>query len=186
MNEPKPNLLIPALIGGAFIGVTSALPILEYLNCACCMLIIGGGSLASYLYLKGYPSSLPAVTYGEGALLGLLTGIVGGVVWTAVGIPLHYVKVRMGLGMDDLTELDEVLTDPEIPEGMRRLLEGLFAEGPFSLGIILILVVIYFLASIIFATLGGVAGIAIFRKKSLPAAQTPPAPPSSPSVQADE
>ena len=45
MNE-KPNIVTPALIGGVFLGITSALPILHYINCACCALVIGGGILA--------------------------------------------------------------------------------------------------------------------------------------------
>lgn len=165
----KPSMLVPALIGGAFLGVTSALPVLGYLNCACCMLIIGGGALASYFYLREYPGDLPPVGYGEGALLGLLTGVIGGTVWTLIGIPLQYVKFRLGRGLAEMEAIGETLSDPQIPEGVRLLLEGFFAEGPFSIGIIVISVVTYFLASLVFATLGGVLGIVLFRKRPSPA-----------------
>lgn len=169
MNAEKPNRLTPVLIGATFLGVTSALPILEYLNCACCMLVIGGGILASFFYLRGYPPNLPPVTYGESARLGLLTGVAGGMVWTLVGIPLLYIKASMGLGMEETIALEDILSDPEIPEGLRVILEGLFDQGPLSLGIIFISVVTYFLLSTLFATLGGIIGLAIFQKKADPA-----------------
>ena len=180
MNGRKPDLWTPALIGGTFLGVTSAIPILEYLNCACCMLVIGGGLLSSYLYLKRYPPELPPVTYGEGALLGLLTGVVGGVVWTLVGVPLQYIKMQLGTGVDELAQIQEALSDPRIPEGVGRILEGLFEGGLLSVGMILISVVRNFVISTIFATLGGILGIALFQKKSVPAATSPPPPSEAP------
>ncbi len=39
----------PALLGGLFIGMLSALPIVSVGNCCCCLWMIGGGVLAAYL-----------------------------------------------------------------------------------------------------------------------------------------
>ena len=36
------------LLGGLFIGVLSALPIINLANC-CCLWIVGGGAIAAYL-----------------------------------------------------------------------------------------------------------------------------------------
>jgi hypothetical protein len=47
MNPAAPKLQ-PALFGGLFIGVLSALPIINIANC-CCLWVIGGGVLATYL-----------------------------------------------------------------------------------------------------------------------------------------
>ena len=57
-----------ALLGGVFIGVFSALPIINIANC-CCLWIIGGGVLAAYLAQQNSPRSLSA---GQGAWFGLL------------------------------------------------------------------------------------------------------------------
>lgn len=179
----KPSKLVPALVGGVFIGVTSALPILEFLNCACCMLVIGGGVLATYMYLREYPAGLPPITYGEGAGVGVLAGIVGGFVWSFVGIPLLFIKTRMGMGFGDVGEIQEALSDPEIPPFVREILEGLFTGGGMSLLMILTSIVTYFMVSIIFATLGGILGVALFQKKAPPVAAAPPPPPVVPSPQ---
>lgn len=178
MNARKPDVWAPALIGGTFLGITSAIPILGYLNCACCMLVIGGGLLSSYLYLRTYPPELPRATYGEGALLGLLTGVIGGAVWTLVGVSVQYIKMQFGQKTDDLYQIKEVLSDPRIPEGVRTILEMIFAGGLLSVGMILISAVSYFVISTVFATLGGIIGIALFQKKEAPAA-APPSPPES-------
>lgn len=170
----KPAMLVPALIGGVFLGVTSALPVVEYLNCACCMLVIGGGVLAAYFYLKEYPSDLPPASYGDGALLGLLTGLIGGLVWNLVAISLLFVKVRLGIEIEEMADLEEALSNPEIPEAARAVLEGLFTQGPMSPGLILVSAIVYFLASTVFATLGGILGVAIFQKKRPPAAPSAP------------
>ena len=38
----------PALWGGVFIGVLSALPIVNFGNCCCCLWVICGGALAAH------------------------------------------------------------------------------------------------------------------------------------------
>ena len=47
----------PALLGGVFIGVLSALPIVQLCNC-CCVWIVGGGALAAYLQQQNQPMPL--------------------------------------------------------------------------------------------------------------------------------
>ena len=86
MNPAQPSKTVPILAGGLFLGALSAIPPISFLNCACCILVIGGGFLASYLYMKDYPSDQPRVTYGDGALLGLLAGLFGAVVDTVISI----------------------------------------------------------------------------------------------------
>ena len=82
MNQSK---LKPALIGGAALGVASSVPILNLANCACCALVIGGGVLASYFYMKDAPPAAgPA--YGDALLLGLLTGVFGAVTSSVLSI----------------------------------------------------------------------------------------------------
>ena len=71
---------MPALLGGLFIGVLSALPII---NCCCCLWISGGGVLAAYLQQQNQPASL---TMPQGARVGLLAGIVGAFVWLVTNI----------------------------------------------------------------------------------------------------
>lgn len=175
MNEQKPPMLIPALIGGVFLGVTSALPLVEYINCACCALVIGGGVLASVLYLRDYPAFLPPLSYGDAAILGLLTGVLGGVVWTMVDVPLELLKLQLGMGMADLSELNDLLDDASIPPAAREALEAFFASGGLTVGMIILSLILNLFFGALFAMIGAIIGVAIFQKR--PAGSVPPATP---------
>src|ERR1700724_1082699 len=82
MPPPK---LHPALLGGLFAGVLSALPFVNIANC-CCLWVIAGGVLAAYIMQQNHP--LP-VTVGDGAMVGLLAGVFGGIIAFAVEIPIR-------------------------------------------------------------------------------------------------
>src|ERR1044072_3178474 len=67
------NKLKPALLGGLIVGLLSAIPVVNY---CCCIWGIGGGGLASYLYIKSSPTK---ISTGDGAMLG------GAAAWGGVG-----------------------------------------------------------------------------------------------------
>jgi hypothetical protein len=179
MVQERTNMIQAALIGGVFLGVTSALPILEWFNCACCVLLIGGGVLASFIYLRDYPTGAAAATYGDGALLGLLTGLIGGIVWTVVEIPLAYFQLEFGRDMGDLAELEELLNDPDIPPFVQDFVSGILAGGAISPVLIFITLLTHLVMAAIFATIGGIIGFALFHPKP-PAGFQPPADPVPP------
>ena len=64
----------PALLGGLFIGVLSSLPIVSSLNYCCCLWVIGGGVLVTYLQQQATPT--PVAT-GDAAISGLIAGALG-------------------------------------------------------------------------------------------------------------
>ena len=78
--------LQPAFCGGLFIGVLSALPLVNVGNCCCCLWVICGGALAAYLRQQSSPAQIDAA---EGALVGLLAGVIGGVIATVLSIPFQ-------------------------------------------------------------------------------------------------
>jgi hypothetical protein len=91
-------------------------------------------------------------------------------------------------------EIEEALSDPEVPEGVRQLIE-MFLEGGIGLGAIFLGLFLSLVIFSIFGAIGGIIGIAIFQKKVPPSyptqsyqAPTPPpkpttSPPSSPPPQ---
>ncbi|MCZ7371502.1 MAG: hypothetical protein O8C66_13445, partial [Candidatus Methanoperedens sp.] len=64
MDNRRPEYLVPALISGAVAGVLSGIP---FVNCLCCLWIIGGAILATNLLAKKTPALLTA---GDGAIVG--------------------------------------------------------------------------------------------------------------------
>jgi hypothetical protein len=160
--------LQPALLGGLFIGVLSALPIINMGNCCCCLWVLGGGVLAVYLRQQNSPGALEA---SEGALLGLMAGFIGGVIGGILAIPIQMLTGPMQA--EWLSRMMEGNQDmpPEAREMMERLLAG-GAMGGFAVIGIIINAVIY----TVFGMLGGLLGVAIFKKSA------PPAPPPPPTV----
>lgn len=77
-------MLQPALLGGLFIGILSALPFISVANC-CCLWIVGGGFLAAYADAQNSPGNLPMT---RGALDGFLAGIAGAFVWLVAAAAL--------------------------------------------------------------------------------------------------
>jgi hypothetical protein len=156
--------LQPALLGGAFIGVMSALPIINAGNCCCCLWILAGGALAVYLYQQNSPGPVPAA---EGALLGLLAGLIGGVIWVVLSIP-----IQMFIGPMQAEWMNQWMAgNDDMPPEAREMFERMMAGGAFQV----IGAFINLVTAIIFGMLGGLLGVAIFKKNAPP---QPPAPPT--------
>lgn len=153
---PAAPKLQPALFGGLFIGVLSALPLINIGNC-CCLWVIGGGVLATYLMQQNHPYPVAAA---DGALVGLLAGLIGGVVGTLVSIP-----IEMMMGPIQKQLMERILaSNQEIPEETRRMLENM------NVGAVAVVFKLMFATIIgaIFGMLGGLLGVALFKKKDLP------------------
>ncbi len=168
-----PSKMRPALIGGLVFGVASGLPIIGCINLACCLLLVGGGVLAAYLYQKDCPQP---VEYGDAAILGAITGVIGGVVDTLVSIPISLISIPgIGTGTERIPEL---LDQMNLPPEIRDIIEQIALQEAIAGGIILMLL-LNLIFWIIFATIGAIIGVAIFQKTdAVPA--VPPSPPPEP------
>jgi hypothetical protein len=154
--NPAPLKLQPALFGGLFIGVLSALPIINLANC-CCLWVIGGGVLATYLMQQNHPYPIAAA---DGAVAGLLAGLIGGALGALLSIP-----VEMMMGPFQRQMMERILSsNPDIPEETRRMLENMNVG---AVAIVFKLVFSVFVGAV-FGMLGGLLGVALFKKKDLP------------------
>ena len=153
MNEQRPGMFVPALIGGVTAGILSGIPIV---NCLCCLWIIGGGVLAAYFLTK---ESRVILTAGDGAIVGIFTGIVAAIVEAVVTIPFRAVNEKLAQGiMDRFSQYYE-----EMPSGWESWLEGSGFEGSLAWTILgLVISVVIFSA---LGALGGIIGISLFKKK---------------------
>src|SRR5687768_9838442 len=102
-----PSRLQPALFGGLFIGVLSALPFISALNACCCLWVIAGGVLTTYLLQEGSP--VP-VTAGPAAVSGLIAGAIGAVIGFALGA---LIGLMLGGGADSLNQIPQADLPPE-------------------------------------------------------------------------
>ena len=170
---PSKNLQ-PAVVGGLFIGILSALPIVNLANVCCCAWVIGGGIVAAYLMQN---ASAVAITVGDGALIGLMAGVVGGVVNAILSVPFSLLMRPFQARM-----MQQFLDNAQdLPPGLRALMErGMFGGTGLAIAFISTLM-LWLVLGAIFATVGGMIGAAIFSrgKPTVVAAPPPPPPPVS-------
>jgi hypothetical protein len=154
--------LQPALLGGLLIGVLSALPLVSAGNCCCCLWVVSGGALAAYLRQQNLPVQISA---SEGAIVGLLAGLIGGVATTIISIPME-----MAMGPLQRQFLERILSsNPDFPPELRDMIE----RGAASGAAVAIKLVVNLVTGVVFGLLGGLLGAAIFKKN------VPPPPPGT-------
>ena len=157
----------PALLGGVAIGVLSALPVINVANC-CCAWILFGGALAAYLMQQNHPEPIQA---GDGAVVGLLAGLIGAFVWLIASIPINIMMSPFQARMAQRA----LENASEIAPELRGLFET-FGTGPaIGLGMVFGFFVML-VVSTLFGMLGGLFGALMFRK-SPPPVVPPPIPP---------
>ena len=141
------NKFKPALLGGLVVGLLSAIPFVNY---CCCIWAIGGGGLASFLYIKESPTKIGP---GDGAMLGALAGVVGAVIYIIIGVPIAY--FISGAAMEQAFSQANI-------------------HLPFT-GFLLFLVsgLIGGLGLLVLAVIGGLIAVPIFEKRT----DAPPPPP---------
>ena len=129
-------------------GVLSAIPFINY---CCCIWTLGGGVLAAYLYVKSSPTP---VKMGDGAMVGGLAGVVGGIIYFVLSLPIN------------------------IFFGIAAMQEQLSRSGvrlPFS-GMVLVIVasIVGAIILAVLTALGGIIGVAIFEKRKDGTVPPPP------------
>jgi len=140
------------LIGGAFIGVLSALPIVSIANC-CCLWLVGGGAVTAYLIQQGQPEP---IGLSDGSVGGFLAGVFGAVVYTIVSIPVQMLTLPM---QEEIAEM--LRGSADVPPDVVEMVDQLSGAGPVAtvFGFVVIL-----LAGMVFSTLGGLLGAVVFRR----------------------
>jgi hypothetical protein len=149
--------LQPAFWGGLFIGVLSALPFVNLGNCCCCLWVLSGGVLAAYLRQQNSPVQIDVT---EGAIVGLLAGLIGGVISAVLSIPM-----QMMVGPMQEQFIQRLLSNnPDLPPEARDAIERFAAGSALRVAGMFIGIVV----DVIFGMFGGLLGVAIFKKKTLP------------------
>jgi hypothetical protein len=155
----------PALIGGVVMGVLSALPIVSGGNLCCCLWVVSGGAVAAYVLQQNQAAPIAPA---DGALVGLLAGLIGALVQFVVAIPIDIL-----VGPTEMAMLHRILDNPSISPDARDMFQR-FDRGGAAGGIFVVVLfrIIGLMLSVfvggLFSTLGGLLGALIFRKQSPP------------------
>ncbi len=148
------------LLGGLFIGVLSALPIVNLANC-CCLWIVGGGAITAYFAQQDDPRPLGLMT---GARLGFRAGIFGAVVWLFASAAVDVMVAPLQQSAADLM----LRNATDIPPDVRSWLENI-GNSAASMPIRMAFGFLFQLfVAAPFAALGGLLGAAVFARPSQP------------------
>jgi len=155
--EERPDKLQPALIGGALIGIISAIPVLSLINCFCCAGVIIGGILAVHLYNKNLGGL--ELTSSDGVTLGLMAGASGAMISTILTAMITGGVKRQ---IEKILEYSSEMP-PEIEDALIRIQE-MGGDLFFSIiGLVLSLIIFS-----IFGVIGGLIAVSIFKRRQLP------------------
>ncbi|HEU0184791.1 MAG TPA: hypothetical protein VFS27_05715 [Blastocatellia bacterium] len=168
----------PALIGGLLAGVLSVIPGINLLNACCCAWLLIGGAVAAKTLINRTPRPVKA---GEGAQVGAIAGLIASGIYLIIGLPIIISGVGDRLSRNLLERFAEISNNPELQELARKVVEQaanqttgqrlVSALPGMVIGLVLFLV---------FSTLGGLLGVALFEKRrdQPPPPQYPPQYPS--------
>jgi hypothetical protein len=164
-------MLQSVLLGGLFIGVLSALPLISVANC-CCLWILCGGLLTVRL---AQHDAAPPITPGRGAFMGLMAGVVGAFVWLIAALALDVLIAPFQERM-----IEEMLSNAQdMPPNARAWLEMVAGRATSPLRYVAGFA--FQLCGTLFAALGGLLGAMFFRRDVPPAlGGDPMAPPPLP------
>ncbi len=150
-----------SLLGGLFIGVLSSLPVVGGFNLCCCLWVVAGGVISTYLLQQNRPDP---VDTGEAVLGGLLAGLLGALIQIALTLALF----SLG-GADIEGQVGALLeSNPQVPPEVRDMLIRMSSGRNLVLMTSAVSLVLYPL----FGMLGALLGAAIFKKKAPPAIQS--------------
>jgi len=145
------------LLGGLFIGVVSALPVVDGANMCCCLWVVVGGVLATYLLQQNRPGPIEA---GDAAMGGVLAGLLGAIVHIVLQLALFSLA-----GAEIEAQLRSALErSPEVGPEARALMERLMTPRNMMLFMAASTLVMYPL----FSMLGALLGTVFFKRKALP------------------
>ncbi|HYR88998.1 MAG TPA: hypothetical protein VE422_33295 [Terriglobia bacterium] len=165
-SQPQPprqlDFVQPALAGGMFLGLLSSLPVIQLGNCFFCMWVLGGGGIAAFLLTKQRPEG---ITYGDGAFGGVLSGLFGAGVATAVSIPMRIITARV-FG-DQQQALEQAMKDVPGWEGPVRDIMLRIASPEISAVTIIATFFMNLIFFALFAMIGGILAVAILNKKKI-------------------
>ena len=155
-------------------GVLSALPVVSAGNVCCCLWVVSGGVIAAYLVQQN--QSLP-ITPADGALVGLLAGLIGAAVRFVVSIPIDFLMAPFEQAM-----LQRVLDVGTLPPEFRDVVErysGRDREVSLAFQVVgrIVGLMFWMFIGAVFSTIGGLIGAMIFRKET-PSAPLDLAPPA--------
>jgi hypothetical protein len=149
----------PALSGGMFLGFLSSIPFISVGNVFCCMWVLLGGGIAAIMLTRQRPSG---IKYGDGAFVGVLSGLIGAVVGTLVQLSFRAMTARVLESQQQ--QLEQMLQQYGIQGAMRDWMLRM-ASGEISAETVIFIFFSNLFIYSLFAMIGGILTVAILSRR---------------------
>ncbi len=190
MTEPRPSMAKAVIIGGIVGGILGLIPLINSFNFCCCLWFVVGAIIAVLIYRASSPVG---VTSGHGALIGLVTGLICGLISGGGAYALYgnqftnpalydpgspeaqefidiFRQTYSSAGMSD-TDIDQII------DQIQNMMTSIGPEGAATA--ILVIIIFYILIGMIFSVLAGLITGAIAGKKQQFPEEPPPYQPAN-------
>ena len=157
--QPELDFVQSALAGGMFLGFLSSIPFISAGNCLCCMWVLLGGGMAAVMLTKQRPSG---ITYGDGAFVGVLSGLFGAIVGTVVQMSFRAIAARFFESQQQ--QLEDLLRQVGAEGPMRDWTLRAFS-GEISTATVLFTFFTNLLMFALFAMIGGILAVALLERR---------------------
>lgn len=160
-TEKPLDFVRPAIAGGLFWGALTAIPIINLGNLLCCLWVQAGGAIGTWLLNRQKPGRL---SYGDGALVGVMTGICGTIVSAVIDIP-----VQLAITPEVAEQMKKAFAEAtkEWPNTMDLQAQMAFFFSPgFNMSRFLVIVIFLSIIGGLFAMIGGIVSVALLKRKN--------------------
>ncbi len=167
--DNSPNRLRPVIIGTLAVSAISVIPIINFVNLFCCAGIILGGAIGAISYSKQLSNLNLQITTKDGAITGLLSGILSAIIVTGINLlmvlysninPINEILEAVNTFSKDLPQ--------EVYDQMKHFSDE-FERYGYSPTLTLVSLIINVIIYPLFASIGGiiVALINISKNKTM-------------------
>jgi hypothetical protein len=166
MNK-HPNRLLPVIWGTFVMTLLSVMPLISFINLLFCSGIMLGGAAGVFFYNKQVKIAEIEMKYKDGAMIGLLCGILSAILVT--GINTMMLAMSKENPMVEFTKLFSELNinlPAEVDSQFNKYADE-FGKYGFSPTIAIISLVMNMIVHPLFGVIGAIISIAIIKKKEL-------------------
>jgi hypothetical protein len=156
------SMLLAGGLAGVAMALLGAIPLIGITNTCCCLWVgIWGSGILAVLIYRMSEKAQPGLTVGQGAILGVVAGLVGAVLVSILGVitSVLFAGANTAAYADMIKQLQGM--SDTIPPEYTQMLEQYTA----TTGNVLVSSLCNFVIYPVFGVIGGVIGTAIIWKK---------------------
>jgi hypothetical protein len=160
-----PSKFAPVLLGSVIMVLFAIVPLLNFINLACCAGIMLGGAAGAVYYNNQLKKIGESITFKDGAAIGILSGFIAAII-----IVVFTTLLSMIMKENPIPEIYKIIDQqsfnlPPQAEQFLRKISDEYSKNGFSITLTLMSLVIDIIMYPVFGAIGGMLTVVILGKK---------------------